>query len=107
MMAQALDIVIAVFIVLGAGFALLGSLALVRFSGFFNRVHGPSVVATLGLGGVLIASLLYFAFAANKPSVAEVLIALAILFTVPVSAQLLMSAALKRRAGARPPLPEK
>ena len=54
---------------------------------------------------VLIASVLYFAFAASKPSVAEVLIALAILFTMPVSAQLLMSAVLKHRADARPPLP--
>jgi multicomponent K+:H+ antiporter subunit G len=106
-MTQALDIVIAALIGFGAIASLLGSLGLLRWTAFNKRLHGPSVIATLGIGCVLLASAIYFCFVARKPGAQEILIVLFIFLTAPVSTQLLVSAVLKRSKGMQPPLPEK
>jgi len=57
-----LDVVLAVLLVIGAAFTLIGSWGLARLSDFFKRLHGPTKASTLGVGCVLIASMLYFTF---------------------------------------------
>ena len=54
------DALIAALLVVGAAFALVGSIALVKLSDFYKRLHGPTKATTLGVGGVLLASALYF-----------------------------------------------
>jgi len=49
------EIVIAALLVTGAGFALVGSWGLAKFSDILKRLHGPSKATTLGVGCVLIA----------------------------------------------------
>ena len=49
---------VAALLVVGAAFVLIGSWALVKFSDFFKRLHGPSKASTLGVGCVLMASAL-------------------------------------------------
>ena len=87
------DSLIAALLVAGAAFALVGSFGLAKLSDFYNRLHGPTKATTLGVGGVLIASALYFSCAAT-PWLHELPITLFLFVTAPVSAHLLVKAAL-------------
>jgi len=93
-MIEALDILLAVFVLIGALFILLGSVALVKLPDFFMRLHGPTKATTLGTGAILIASAIYFSLHVDGISVHEVLITLFLFFTAPVSAHLMAKAAL-------------
>jgi multicomponent K+:H+ antiporter subunit G len=98
------EIVIALLAVLGAGFTLVGSWGLAKLSNFAMRLHGPTKASTLGVGCVLIASMLWFGLA-GTPSLHELLITLFLFFTAPVSAHLLIKAAMKLDASLRAPPP--
>jgi multicomponent K+:H+ antiporter subunit G len=98
------EIVIAALALAGAGFTLIGSFALVRLSDFAKRLHGPTKATTLGVGCVLIASMLWFGLA-GRPSLHELLITAFLFFTAPVSAHLLIKAAMKLDPSLRPPPP--
>jgi len=103
----ALDLLLAVLLVIGAAFALIGSWGLARLSDFFKRLHGPTKASTLGVGCVLIASMLYFTFrpGATGASLHELLITLFVFLTAPISAHLLVKAALALDPGERPAPP--
>lgn len=88
--------VLAALLVVGGLFTLVGSIGLVRFGDFFMRLHGPTKAATLGAGGVLLASM-GLAWMQGRPGVHELLIALFLFVTAPVSASLLAQAALHLR----------
>jgi multicomponent K+:H+ antiporter subunit G len=100
-----LDVTIAALIVIGALFALIGSYGLLKLADFFKRLHGPTKASTLGVGSVLIASVLYFSFGRSGVSVHELLITLFVFLTAPVSAHLLVKAAMHLSPGTRPPEP--
>jgi multicomponent K+:H+ antiporter subunit G len=100
----ALDVAISALAVVGAAFAVVGSWGLAKLSDFYRRLHGPSKATTLGVGCVLIASALWFAWR-GTPSVHELLIALFLFLTAPVSAHLLVKAAMKLDPGAKPAPP--
>jgi multicomponent K+:H+ antiporter subunit G len=100
------DIVIAVLALIGAAFTLIGSWGLVKLGDFGKRLHGPTKATTLGVGCVLLASMLWFGFT-GKPSLHELLITLFLFFTAPVSAHLLIKAAMKLDPSLRPPPPPK
>ena len=93
-MSNTIDILVALLLLLGAGFTLLGSLALVRFSDVLMRLHGPTKAGTLGVGCVLIASALAFSFKGDGISVHELLITLFLFLTAPVSAQMMAKCAI-------------
>jgi len=99
-----LDILAAALLVVGAAFALIGSWGLARLGTFLKRIHGPTKATTLGLGLLLIASMLWFG-SRGTLSLHEVLITVFLFLTVPVSSQLLVMAALKQEPSARPPPP--
>jgi multicomponent K+:H+ antiporter subunit G len=88
------DVLIAAMLLVSAATALTGSFALVRFSDFYKRLHGPTKATTLGVGGVLVASAVYFTVRGPGFSVHEFLITLFLFLTAPVSANLLVKAAL-------------
>jgi multicomponent K+:H+ antiporter subunit G len=88
------DALVALLLLVGAMFALLGSIGLARFHDFYKRLHGPTKATTLGVGGVLLASALHFSMTAAGVSVHEFLITLFLLLTAPVSAHMLVKAAL-------------
>lgn len=93
-MIEALDIFLAIALLIGALFILLGSIALVKLPDFFMRLHGPTKATTLGTGAVLIASALFFSAHSEGVSVHEVLITVFLFITAPVSAHLMAKAAL-------------
>ena len=80
-----------------AGFlGLVGTFGLVRLSNFYQRLHGPALLNTLGAGSVLIASMLYFSVLQTRPVVHELLITIFVLLTAPVTTMLVIKAALFR-----------
>lgn len=99
------DVLATALLVVGAAFALIGSIGLARLSDFFKRLHGPSKATTLGVGCVLLASALVAALA-GRPSLHEGLITLFLFLTAPVSAHLLVQLALKHAPGERPVRPD-
>jgi multicomponent K+:H+ antiporter subunit G len=98
-----LDVLIAVLMIIGTFFALVGSWGLAKLGDFVKRLHGPTKATTLGVGCVLIASALYFTMRDAKPSLHELLITLFLFMTAPVSAHLLIKAAMKLDKTAEPP----
>lgn len=84
-------------LLIGGGIlTLLGSLGLLRLDDFFARVHAPTMGSTLGTYCVLTASMLVSSALAARPVIHELLIALLILITAPVTTMILMSAAIRR-----------
>lgn len=93
-MNEALDILLASLLLIGALFILLGSIALVKLPDFFTRLHGPTKATTLGSGAILIASGISFSGQVEGVSLHEVLITLFLFITAPVGAHLMAKAAL-------------
>ena len=93
------DALIAAMLLVSAFTALVGSLALVKFSDFYKRLHGPTKSTTLGVGGVLIASAVHFTVRGPGLSVHEFLITVFLFLTAPVSAHLLVKAAMHLARG--------
>jgi multicomponent K+:H+ antiporter subunit G len=93
-MPTAIEILVSVSILAGAAFALIGSWGLAKLPDFYTRLHGPSKASTLGVGSVLVASMLYFGFHEGEISLHELLITLFLFISTPVSAHMLAKAAL-------------
>lgn len=90
----AIEIIISIFLLIGAFFALVGSIGLARLPDFFMRLHGPAKATTLGVGGIIIGSVVFFSTQGNGLSLHELLIALFLFITAPVSAHIVAKAAL-------------
>jgi multicomponent K+:H+ antiporter subunit G len=88
------DALVAGLLVAAGFFGCVGSLGLVKLSDFFRRLHGPTKAATLGVGGVMFASMVWFSVRDGGLSLHEILISAFVFFTAPVSAHLLAKAAL-------------
>jgi multicomponent K+:H+ antiporter subunit G len=86
----------ALLLVLGGLFTLVGSLGLARLPEFYQRMHCPAMGNTLGVGCVLLASILVSTALADRPIVHEVLITAFMVITAPMTAMLLMRAAVHR-----------
>lgn len=85
-----------ILLVAGGLIALIGSLGLLRMRDFYSRMHPPTMVTNLGAGCVLIASMLVSSAMLGRPVLHEVLITLFLVMTSPVSAMILMRAAVTR-----------
>lgn len=94
------------FLVLaGAAFTFIGSLGLVRFKDFYTRLHGPTKATTLGVGCLLVASSVFFSITGESLSLHEILVTFFLFITAPISAHLLVKAALHQRLPSSVPLP--
>ncbi|MBA3894917.1 MAG: Na+/H+ antiporter subunit G [Gemmatimonadales bacterium] len=91
------ELLVSFFLLVGAVFAFIGSLGLARLRDVYSRLHGPTKATTLGVGGMLIASAVYFSRTGAGVSLHEVLVTLFLFITAPVSAHLLAKAALHLR----------
>lgn len=81
-----IEILIALFLVIGGIFGLVGSYGMVKLRETMQRLHGPTKATTLGVGGVLIASMLYFLLLKGSLSFHELLITLFLFLTAPITA---------------------
>lgn len=85
---------LAIFFVLVASvFLVVGAIGLFRLPDLFMRLHAPTKSSTLGLGGILIASVL-LSITFGRFGMAEILISLLAFITAPVSANLMAQAAI-------------
>ncbi|MBX9764660.1 MAG: Na+/H+ antiporter subunit G [Pseudomonadaceae bacterium] len=96
-MAFWIEALVALFLLLGSLFALVGAIGLYRLPDFFMRLHGPTKATTLGVGGMVLASMLHFSTQGNGVSLHELLITLFLFITAPVSAHMLAKAALQQK----------
>ena len=94
----------AFMLVVGGTFTLVGAVGMVRFPDFFMRLHAPTKATTLGVGGVLIASMIA-SWARQDFGLHELLITLFLLVTAPVSANLMAQAGLHQRLESKAPVP--
>ncbi len=101
-----LEATLSALIVMGALFIFIGSLGLVRMADFHTRLHGPTKATTLGVGSLLIASMIHFSTQGNGVSFHELIVTLFLFITAPVSAHLLSKAALHLRVKSLAPPPE-
>lgn len=92
-----IELVISGFLLFGGLFVLLGSFGLLRLPDFYTRLHAPTKATTLGLAGLLIASMIYFFVTGEGVVVHELLITLFLLITAPVSAHMMAKTALHHR----------
>lgn len=87
---------VAALIVVGAGFALVGSWGLVRLPSLMERLHGPTKATTLGLGAMLVASVLWSQLVAGVWTMHEILVSVFLFLTAPVSANMIAKVHLHR-----------
>ena len=88
------ELLISLLLLAGAGFTLLGSIGLARLPDFFMRLHGPTKATTLGVGAMVIASLLHFSQEEGTGGLRELAVTLFLFITAPITAHLLSKAAL-------------
>lgn len=91
-----LAVLVGLLAVGGAGLTLIGSIGLLRFESFFERIHAPTLGTTLGGGAILIASMLFFSTIESRLALGEVLIAAFLIVTTPISFITLAMAARER-----------
>lgn len=89
-------IAVALFMLGGAGITLIGSLGLLRLKTFYERVHSPTLGTTLGTLLIVLGSMLCFSVLESRPLVHEIMIAVFVTLTTPVTLMLLARAALYR-----------
>jgi len=90
------EILTAVFVVLGAAFAAIGSFGLVRLPTFFRRIHAPTLGATAGVWCIVLATVVFFSARDGTLFLHAVLISLFIALTAPITTIFLMRVALFR-----------
>ena len=95
------QILVAALVFSGALIALMGSLGLLRLESYFERVHAPSIIATMGCWLIMHATWIYFSVSGQGFVMHSVLIAIFVAVTVPITTIFLMRAALfrSRRSG--------
>lgn len=85
-MTMVLEILISAFLVISGIFGIVGSFGLIKLDNPMSRLHAPTKSTTLGVGGVLIASILHSWLSEGRLSLHELLITLFLFVTAPITA---------------------
>lgn len=96
-MQTVVEAIVCLLLLVGSLFTLIGAIGLARLPDFFMRLHGPTKSTTLGVGGVVLASVLYFSVHRDFASLHELLIPAFLFLTAPVSAHMLAKAGIQQR----------
>ena len=83
-------------LICGGLLALIGACGVLRLRSFYQRMHPPTMGATLGTGCILVSSMLVSSALIDRPVIHEIVITVFIVITAPVSAITLMRAAISR-----------
>jgi len=86
------EIVVSLLLVIAGLFGLVGSFGLLKLPDTMTRLHAPTKSSTLGVGGVLLASMLYFAVFMDHVSFHELMITLFLFLTAPISCNFIAKA---------------
>ena len=104
-MQMVLEILVSVLLVIGGIFGFVGSMGLVKLPDPMTRLHAPTKAATVGVGAILIASMVYFWGFKGTLSFHELMITIFLFLTAPVTAHFIAKANIFRDwpAGKLPP----
>lgn len=91
-------------LIIGSGFIVVGVIGLLRFNDPMTRLHAPTKVGTIGIGMLLLASMLV-ALGRGDPSFHELLIMAFLFVTAPISAHFIAKVSMHRRDCQTPPPP--
>lgn len=95
---------VAVCLLIGAAFALIGTIGLLKFNDSMTRLHAPTKVGTIGIGMLLLASMLH-SYSNGESSIHALLIMAFLFVTAPVSANFIAKVAIHRATCDTPPPP--
>ncbi|MCR9126902.1 MAG: Na+/H+ antiporter subunit G [Rhodobacteraceae bacterium] len=95
---------VAACLFVGAAFALVGSIGLLKLNDSMTRLHAPTKVGTMGIGALLLASMVQ-SFVRGEGSLHEMLIMGFLFVTAPISANFIAKVQMHRRACVPPPAP--
>ena len=90
------QIAIGALVIIGSLIALIGSMGLVRLKSYFERVHAPSIIATMGTWLVMWSYFFFFFFSEGKLPINVLLISFFLAITIPITSIFLMRASLFR-----------
>lgn len=89
-------------LVVGSIFTLVGAIGLLRFNDGMTRLHAPTKVGTVGVGSLLLASIIHGAVFGNG-AWHEVLIMAFLFVTAPISAHFIAKVHIHKSACETPP----
>lgn len=92
-----IELIVSVFLVIGALFVFIGSYGLAKLPDFYTRLHAPTKATTLGMGCLLISSAILMTYHNGYLSLHELLITLFLLITAPVTAHMLAKTAMHHK----------
>ncbi len=95
---------IIVSLLIGAFFMLVGAIGLLRFNDAMTRLHAPTKVGTMGVGGLLLASVIH-SYMIGHGSLHELLIMGFLFVTAPVSANFMAKVNIHHGCSETPPPP--
>lgn len=96
--------VVALCLLLGSGFVVVGVIGLLKFNDPMTRLHAPTKVGTAGIGLLLAASVLH-SLTLGEGSIHELLIMAFLFVTAPISANFIAKVNIHRRTCEPPPAP--
>ena len=96
-MEQISEIIVTALLVIAGIFGLVGSFGLIKLRDTMQRLHAPTKATTLGVGGVLIASMIYFYAERGTITFHELLISLFLFLTSPITANFIAKTYMARR----------
>ena len=101
-------IVVAGLVLLGALLTLIGAIGFLRLPTFYQRIHAPTLGTSGGTGAIVLASMIFFTVISGRLVIHEILVAIFITITTPITLMLLARAALHRdRTEGEPEVPRK
>lgn len=89
-----IEILLSILLVTGGFFTLVGAIGLARLPDFFTRLHGPTKATTLGVGAIMVSSVIFFSTTGQGLGMTEILITVFLAMTAPVSANMMAKAAM-------------
>lgn len=94
----------ALCLLIGSGFVVVGVIGLLKFNDPMTRLHAPTKVGTVGIGMLLLASVIH-SFAMGETSLHEFLIMAFLFVTAPISANFIAKVNIHQGTCETPPPP--
>jgi len=89
-------------LIIGSIFTLVGAIGLLKFNDSMTRLHAPTKVGTVGVGALLLASIIYNGVILDG-AIQELLIMAFLFVTAPISANFIAKVVMHRRTCETPP----
>ncbi|MDF3415504.1 monovalent cation/H(+) antiporter subunit G [Sulfitobacter sp. M57] len=95
---------VGICLLIGTGFALVGTIGLLKFNDSMTRLHAPTKVGTIGIGALLLASMIN-SYLIGQGSMHELLIMAFLFVTAPISANFIAKVNIHKQSCTAPPPP--